>query len=165
MKRLKNVTVIFIYFLLVEIVAHASKIIVSSINSILLLKVQGPTEFTFITETLSYFWGIGIAAFFMYRICAKKHNLIRLSDLLIFIMCMIILHTIIVFFGKWSCILWTTNGGGELVHYLYNGRKYVMSYRDIPLYYYFVVRFAQDILFLIMSVLGFVSVRKPSRNI
>ena len=80
---------IFIYFLLVEIVAHASKIIVSSINSILLLKVQGPTEFTFITETLSYFLGIGIAAFFMYRICAKKHNLIRLSDLLIFIMCMI----------------------------------------------------------------------------
>lgn len=150
------------YYVLAVIVARVSINTASLLTSS--LRYQGPTHFTFMFETASYYLGFGIVVFLLYRFCAKKHPYIQLRTLLIFIAGIFIYHTLVIFFGTWRSVWWLTSGGSQLVHYLYNGSKYIMSLRDIPLVYYYKVRLGEDILFLVMSVIGFLSGKSISNK-
>lgn len=75
-----------------------------------------------------------------------------------------VIHLIIVFFGRFDAVSSYTSTLGLLVNYLYNGDQYIMSIRDIPRYYFYLVRLLKDVVFLVSASIGFLQMRMISKN-
>lgn len=152
------------YYAVTVAVVFSAYIVGSLFMGLFILKGTPNTFTTFLVSTLSYLTVIALISFIMFSRLADKNPDIKYGEVLIFIVIIMVIHLIIVFFGRFDAVSSYTSTLGLLVNYLYNGDQYIMSIRDIPRYYFYLVRLLKDVVFLVSASIGFLQMRMISKN-
>ena len=150
----KKAVNLILYYVLVIIIANLVVGILSIILKISLVTVQGPTLFSQISEIATYYIALYIASYLLFRLLGKKHPQIKNKEIILFGVLIILLHLLIIFFGRWSTVWFITNGSLAEIMFV-GGNGFIESLTEIPRLYYFIALVIEDVCFIIFALIGY----------
>ncbi|ABR49481.1 hypothetical protein Amet_3353 [Alkaliphilus metalliredigens QYMF] len=154
MTLFKRWFVFIFYYALAFLIANLTIGILSLILKMLLVTVQGPTMVTRVSNIVTHYISFSIASFFLFGRYGKKQQPVKYREIVLFYSLIILLHFIIVFYGKWNTVWSVTTGTIQLARIMYSGGEHIASLTYIPRVYYYHALTIRDICFVIFSLMG-----------
>lgn len=161
MNFIKKWIIFILYYLITSFTSVLGVSLLSLILKLFKITVQGPTVFSTIAEIIVFYIFFLVLSLFLFKRYGQKYKKLNTREILIFYSSILLIHFIIIFYGRWSSIYTITNGSLALAVRLYSGtfeRTHGMTYfslRDIPRIYYYSGQTIEDISFIIFSLVGF----------
>lgn len=151
----KKAVNLILYYVLVIIISNLAVGILSLILKFFLVTVQGPTLFSQISAIITYYIALCIASYLLFRLLGKKHPQIKYKEIILFGVLIVLLHLLIIFFGRWSTV-WFITGSLALAEIMFvGGNGFIESLTEIPRLYYFIALVIEDVCFIIFALIGY----------